>query len=72
MLNIQQQLLSGEYFTPTMGASVGVFYHKGIIHVQDLDTLILAQLGLYAVTEHQVSVSMDPITMMVSNAMRRK
>ena len=54
-----------------MVASVRVLYHKGIIHVQDLDTLILAQPGLYAVIEHQVSVSVDPITMMVSNVMRR-
>ena len=59
-------------FTPTIRVSVGVLYRKGIIHVQDLDALILAQPGSYAVTEHQVSVSVDPIIMMVSNAMRRK
>ena len=58
-------------FTPTIGVSVGVLHHKGIIHVQDLNALILAQPGSYAVTEHLVSVSVDPITMMVSNVMRR-
>ena len=56
---------------PTIATSVGVLYRKGIILVQDLEPLIPAQPGSYVVTEGQVSVSVDPITMMVSNVMRK-
>ena len=60
-------------FTLPIGAWVEVVpYRKEIIPVQDQETLILAQAGSLATTEGPVSVSVDLITMTVSNVMRRE
>ena len=54
---------------PTRAKFVGVLNCKSIVPVQDLELLIPVQPGSY-VTRGLVSVSVDPTTMMVSNAMR--
>ena len=50
--------------------SVGELYRKGMIPDQDLEPLTPVQPGSYAVTQGLASVNVDPITVMVSNAMR--